>query len=215
MPQAAGYVGTFSLDPVDQVGDSVAWHFSVADSAIDLQAGQTLTQNYDVTVDDGHGGTATQTVTITIVGTTDATVSISDGTPNPATEGTDPSISFTVTLSEPADQAVTVVYHLVNGTAVAGNDFTDGSGGSVTILAGDTSATISVTVVDDALDELPEAFSVALDSAIYDNGGANQTALTITAPPASATITDNNATLGLDRGRSAADITEGGSPPSQ
>src|SRR5437867_1482340 len=37
-----------------------------------LQAGQTLTQLYDVTVDDGHGGTASQTVTITITGTNDA-----------------------------------------------------------------------------------------------------------------------------------------------
>ncbi|WP_210166429.1 VCBS domain-containing protein, partial [Ensifer sp. ZNC0028] len=70
-----GYLGTFALDPVDQAGDKVGWNFQVADSVLDsLQSGQTLTQTYDVTVDDGHGGTATQTVTITITGTNDAPI---------------------------------------------------------------------------------------------------------------------------------------------
>ena len=66
-PQAGGYRGTFALAPVNQAGDSVGWTFQLADSAIDdLQAGQILTQSYSVTVNDGHGGTAAQTVTITI-----------------------------------------------------------------------------------------------------------------------------------------------------
>ena len=53
----------------------MGWSFSVADSALDsLQAGQTLTQSYAVTVDDGHGGTASQTVKITITGTNDVPV---------------------------------------------------------------------------------------------------------------------------------------------
>ncbi|OWZ90028.1 hypothetical protein B9J07_30310, partial [Sinorhizobium sp. LM21] len=70
-----GYLGTFALDPLNQATDQVGWSFKVADSVLDsLQAGQKLTQTYDVTVDDGHGGTATQTVTITITGTNDAPV---------------------------------------------------------------------------------------------------------------------------------------------
>ncbi len=74
-----GYLGTFSLDPVDQTGNSVGWSFKVADGVLDsLQAGQVLTQTYDVTVDDGKGGKATQTVTITITGTNDAPVITSD-----------------------------------------------------------------------------------------------------------------------------------------
>ncbi|WP_354067734.1 VCBS domain-containing protein, partial [Bradyrhizobium sp. OAE829] len=53
----------------------VTWTFEAQDSALDnLQAGQTLTQVYNVTVNDGHGGTATQSVTITITGTNDAPV---------------------------------------------------------------------------------------------------------------------------------------------
>jgi choice-of-anchor C domain-containing protein len=75
--QSGGYLGTFAIDPLDQSADSVGWTFSVDDSALDhLKAGQTLIQSYDVTVNDGHGGTASQTVTITITGTNDgATIS--------------------------------------------------------------------------------------------------------------------------------------------
>ncbi|WP_043626910.1 VCBS domain-containing protein, partial [Ensifer sp. ZNC0028] len=52
-----GYLGTFALDPVNQAGDKINWSFNVADSVLDsLQVGQTLTQTYDVTVDDGKGG---------------------------------------------------------------------------------------------------------------------------------------------------------------
>jgi serralysin len=69
------YLGTFSLNTtaIDS-GDKVTWSFSVSDSAIDhLNAGQTLTQLYDVTIDDGHGGTVVQTITITINGASDGT----------------------------------------------------------------------------------------------------------------------------------------------
>ena len=53
----------------------MGWTFSVSDGALDnLQAGQTLTQTYAVQVSDGHGGTATQNVVITLTGTNDAPV---------------------------------------------------------------------------------------------------------------------------------------------
>ncbi|MBD9492250.1 VCBS domain-containing protein, partial [Ensifer sp. ENS11] len=74
-PQGGGYLGTFSLDAVNQATDTVGWNFKVADGVLDsLQAGQTLTQKYTVLVNDGHGGVATQTVTIVITGTNDAPV---------------------------------------------------------------------------------------------------------------------------------------------
>ena len=54
---------------------AVYWTFSVKDSALDyLAAGETLTQIYTITIDDGHGGAATQLVTITLHGTNDAPV---------------------------------------------------------------------------------------------------------------------------------------------
>jgi VCBS repeat-containing protein len=72
-PQGGSYLGTFTLDPVNQAGDNVTWHFDVSDAALDsLDAGDTLTQIYTIEIDDGHGGTATQDVTITINGAADA-----------------------------------------------------------------------------------------------------------------------------------------------
>jgi VCBS repeat-containing protein len=79
--EGTGYLGTFSLNTSNiDSDDSVGWSFSVSDKAIDyLTAGQTLTQSYDVTLDDGHGGTAMQMVTITIIGASDATTKVAHG----------------------------------------------------------------------------------------------------------------------------------------
>lgn len=72
-PQAGGYVGSLTLGAVNQITDRVGWTFSVDDAELDyLGAGEVLTQSYDVTIDDGHGGTATQAVTITLTGANDA-----------------------------------------------------------------------------------------------------------------------------------------------
>jgi VCBS repeat-containing protein len=68
-PQGAFYLGTFSLDPVDQIGDSVGWDFTVSDAALEgLSEGEVRIQTYTVQVSDGHGGTDSQNVTITITG---------------------------------------------------------------------------------------------------------------------------------------------------
>jgi VCBS repeat-containing protein len=71
-PDGAGYLGSFTLDPVDNGTDSVGWHFSVSDAALDsLNAGQVVTQTYTIEVADGHGGFADQDVTITLNGAAD------------------------------------------------------------------------------------------------------------------------------------------------
>lgn len=70
------HLGTFTLDTTSidtGNGGTVGWNFSVDDSALDsLQGGEHLVQKYNVTVDDGHGGQKTETVTIDIYGTNDA-----------------------------------------------------------------------------------------------------------------------------------------------
>jgi VCBS repeat-containing protein len=74
VPVGGGYVGTFSLDPVSEVpsSGSVEWHFSVDNSAIQfLSQGQTLTQDYLVTVTDENGASTTQDVTIALNGAND------------------------------------------------------------------------------------------------------------------------------------------------
>src|SRR4029079_12677273 len=84
-----GYLGTFSLDSssIDTGnGGTVGWSLQVADGATDyLAAGQQLIQKYDVTVSDGQGGTAVQTITVTITGTNEAPV-IASHTDGAATE---------------------------------------------------------------------------------------------------------------------------------
>ncbi|MGT2434971.1 beta strand repeat-containing protein [Bradyrhizobium betae] len=77
----SGYVGSFTLDPVTESSGtgSVAWHFSVNNADIQfLGQGQTLTQDYLVTVADDHGETSVQDVTITLNGTNDAPTAVSD-----------------------------------------------------------------------------------------------------------------------------------------
>src|SRR5260221_1462512 len=77
--QGTGYLGSFTLgalaDSTNGVTGSLGWTFSGVDGALDfLAAGQTLIQKYNVTVDDGHGGTAVHVVTGTQTGTNDVPV---------------------------------------------------------------------------------------------------------------------------------------------
>src|SRR6185312_7344957 len=76
-------LGTFSLDPVSEAANaangSVGWHYTLNNAAAQyLAVGEIVKETYTVTVDDGHGGTTTQDVTVTITGTNDA-VSITSG----------------------------------------------------------------------------------------------------------------------------------------
>jgi len=71
----SGYVGAFSLDPISETSGSGGvvgsdqWHFSVNNSEIQfLSQGQTLTQNYTVTITDEDGASVWQDVTVTING---------------------------------------------------------------------------------------------------------------------------------------------------
>ncbi|MGX1324351.1 VCBS repeat-containing protein [Bradyrhizobium sp. USDA 377] len=81
LANGSGYVGTFTLDPVSEAGGtgSVAWHFTVDNADIQFLAqGQTLTQDYVVTITDNNGGSTTQDVTVTINGTNDAPTAVSE-----------------------------------------------------------------------------------------------------------------------------------------
>src|SRR5262249_31402408 len=70
---------------------------------------------------------------------------------------------FTVTRSGPLDQASTVDFTTTDGTAKAGKDYVATSG-SLTFDPGETTKTISVTVLGDLVDEYDEMFSVRLSN---------------------------------------------------
>ena len=81
VPNGSFYVGAFSLDPVSEAGGagSLAWHFTVDNADIQFLAqGQTLTQDYLVTIADNNGGSTTQDVTVTIIGTNDAPTAVGE-----------------------------------------------------------------------------------------------------------------------------------------
>ncbi len=93
------YLGNFSSSIVD---GEVQWTFNVNDADIDhLGEGETLTQYYDVTIDDDEGGAAIETVTVTITGSAD-----DDTPPSP------PPVD---------DPGVTVLYN--HGTQQTGHGF--------------------------------------------------------------------------------------------
>lgn len=74
--------------------------------------------------------------------------------------------SFVVTLSAASTSRVTVKYATANGTAVSGrNGDYSSTSGTLTFNAGETSKTIAVSVVNDALVEPDETFFVRLSSA--------------------------------------------------
>ncbi len=71
---------------------------------------------------------------------------------------------FTVSLSPPSANAVTVSYATADGTATSPVDYT-ASSGSLTFAPGETSKTIAVPVVGDAVMEPDEVFSLSLSNA--------------------------------------------------
>jgi hypothetical protein len=91
-------------------------------------------------------------------------------------EGGNP-VRFTVELSEPVSQQVTVDYSTANGTARAGSDYVT-ENGTVTFAATDVQETIEIVEVDDSAVEENEFFFVNLSdpsNATIDDGQAQGT----------------------------------------
>ena len=77
------------------------------------------------------------------------------------TEAAGATVDFEVTLSRAASETVTVDYETSDGTATAGEDYTATSG-TLTFAPDDTVKTVSVPVLDDAIDEDHETFTFTL-----------------------------------------------------
>ena len=91
-------------------------------------------------------------------------LSIGDVTVTEGDTGTVPA-TFAVTMSEPSPAPVTVPFSTADGTAAAPADYAPATG-TVTFAPGQTSATVTVAVNGDTVDELDEAFSVDLSGAV-------------------------------------------------
>jgi hypothetical protein len=84
-------------------------------------------------------------------------VSKSEGTKNKTTQFT-----FTVTLSLPYDQPVTVSFQTVNGTATTGDNDYVAKAGTLTFAPGETTKTITIDVTGDNKKEATEMFYLDL-----------------------------------------------------
>jgi subtilisin-like proprotein convertase family protein len=123
------------------------------------------------------GGTtlgSQQTATYTILNDDpEPTLSINDVTLTEGNFGIQ-NLLFTVNLSQPRDQAVTVNYATANNTAVAGDDYT-ATNGTLTFNPGVTTQTIAVPIVGNLLSENNETFFMNLtnptNATIADNQG--------------------------------------------
>src|SRR5262249_51146584 len=97
-------------------------------------------------------------------------------------------LAFTVSLSLAYDAPVTVDYATANGSAIVGSDY-QATSGTLTIPAGQTSATITVLVIGDRLAEATETFLVHL---------SNPTNGSITDGQGAGTIVDDEPRISID-----------------
>ena len=79
-------------------------------------------------------------------------------------EGPGAVLVFEVTLARAADEPVTVDYETADGTATAGEDY-EAVSGTLGIEAGQTAASVRVSIIDDSHDEGEETLTLVLSNA--------------------------------------------------
>ena len=67
--------------------------------------------------------------------------------------------AFTVSLSQAFDEETTLNFETVSGSALAGQDF-EAASGSLVFSAGQTEATVAISLLDDTLAEATESFGL-------------------------------------------------------
>jgi chitinase len=120
-------------------------------------------ESLTVTLSDATGDAtiATGTGTGTISNDDTAVLSVADVSAAEAAG----EVVITVSLDQPATSDVTVEVTTSGGSATAGDDYTALNAQVVTIAAGSTSATVPVTLLDDAVAEPDETFTITLSNA--------------------------------------------------
>jgi VCBS repeat-containing protein len=157
------------------------WSYSIASPDF-LPAGSSIELSYPVTVDDRHGSTASQAVTITINGTNDAPAAFHDiaGVHPKATTTTDAAHGVLANDTDPD------IGNTLSVTAVTfGNTTSSLSGGHATINGSFGSLVInSDGSYSYSANKLPPSTSVAQDTFTYTvndgHGGTAQSTLTVT-----------------------------------
>ncbi|MFG1339985.1 VCBS domain-containing protein [Xanthobacter autotrophicus] len=108
-PQA-GTLGTLSATvvPVANGPDRIDWSYAVNTDAIAyLDAGQSRTETFTLTLDDGHGGIITKDVTVTLNGIDDAPVLIYGSSSHQIAENSKAAIAIPASGFDPEGKALT------------------------------------------------------------------------------------------------------------
>jgi hypothetical protein len=186
--------------------------YTTASGSVSFPAGQT-TRTFTVNVLGDSIDEPNETFLVNLSNPANATLgdaqgvgTIADNDPSPSVEISNDSVTepssasstvnadFTVALSGPSAQTITMNYSTADGTATAGVDYTAASG-TLTFTPGQTSKTITVVVRGDNLDENTETFLVNLTDLVNATVDDVQGTGSIGDNDSSPTMSVNNATV--------------------
>ena len=169
------HVNRTSVDPWGEeyeyryrLGEEMLAADATSHTVTGLSAGSAY--DFSVRLRTSSGHPLSDTLSVVTPSGTESTprVSVADASAN---EGADAAVEFVVSLSRAASGTVTVDYATANimypyakGGAIAGEDYTAVSG-TLTFAAGEREKTVSVPILDDALDEGSETFLLRLSNA--------------------------------------------------
>jgi hypothetical protein len=165
------------------------------------------TQTINVPVTGDITSEADETFTVTLSGASNAAIATTSGTGTIINDDSAPvitiadasqaegnsgstNLSFSVMLSAPSEQSVTVNYATSDGSAVAGSDYSATSG-VLTFAPGVTAQTIEVPINGDTISEADETFQVTLSA---------PSNAAIADPSATGTIVNDDAVPGISIG---------------
>ena len=186
---------TITVDYATSDGTATAGddYTAVSTTTLTFNAGD-VSKNIPVTVVSDNINEVDETVIVTLSNPSNVTINDAIGELTIADDDNAPTISIadatipdeistprtvTVSLSTESAQTVEVDYATADGTAVAVNDYIATSG-TVTFNPGETSQTISVTMVQDNLAEVDEVFNIDLSNPVNATISDNQSEVTIT-----------------------------------
>ena len=154
--------GTFTRVARKHPGSNIAWTISAkpntwGDMVVTLPGGRACGQANAICTFDGERLSNTATHTIMAP----ASLAVADATAN---ENDDEGLRFVVSLSRSSDLRITVDYATSDGTAAAGTDYTATSG-RLTFDPGETAKTVTVALLDDAVDDGGETLTLTLSNA--------------------------------------------------